>query len=358
MLIPRLTILYLYITDKCNLKCKHCWIDGDVMKEQFIDYDILEEVVSQMIDMGLLQVNITGGEPLLHPRFIDIIHLFCKSNISIYLNTNGILLDEGICDELGRYQKLIRCSVSLDSSQPNIHDRIRGKKNAFQETVLGIKRLIGVGIPCEIIFTIQEANKHQIKEIYDLACSLNVTLLRYNFLQYGLGDRINKLKNEEGEMSVNEIITLKREIDRLHQDGGLKTSTNLPFSFYKPEEISGLGKRVCGIKHAIGIIPSGHFSLCGVGELNKEMVMGDMRQKSIKEVWSSNTVINKIRRDIPSKLTGVCRRCNLKELCNGYCIAQNYMDSTDITAAFSLCEKMYREGRFPEKYLLKRSVYE
>ena len=349
--IPRLLVLYLYVTDKCNLSCAHCWIDCDNKKSHFINVEQLRNTVDSLLELGLRQVNITGGEPTLHHDLLSIVNIFYEKNIMVYLNTNGTLVTDPMCNELKQYKDKVFCSVSVDGAFAETHDVIRGCRGAYNRTICGIERLVSHGISCEIIFTIQKRNVEELEKVIFNANKLGVNLIRINFLQYGSGKRINDLRNEEGDLSIYEIVELKNKICEIARRSKIKVMTNLPFSFYQPNEINDIKYRVCGIKHAIGILPDGTISLCGVGQLKEELNMGNIYISSIKQIWNNNEIVKHIRESIPQKLEGVCGKCNLRNICCGYCIAQNYMEHENLNSSYNLCVQLYENNLFPDKYL-------
>ena len=78
--VPPLRAFYLYMSNSCNLKCRHCWItprfvDGKPDPGDVIDVDALREAVAEAKPLGLSNAKLTGGEPLLHPRFIEIVDM-------------------------------------------------------------------------------------------------------------------------------------------------------------------------------------------------------------------------------------------------------------------------------------------
>lgn len=350
-MIPRLLVLYLYVTDKCNLSCAHCWIDCDNKKNHFINTVQLKYMLNSLMELGLKRVNITGGEPTLHRDLLSIVKMFYEKNVTIYLNTNGILLSDAMCSELSRYKDKVFCSVSVDGAKAETHDMIRGCHGAYDRTLDGIKRLIDYGLSCEIIFTIQKRNVAELEQIILMADKLGVSLIRINFLQYGSGKRINDLKSDEGDLNIFEIVELKNKIHKIMEMTRIKVMTNLPFSFYQPNEINDMKYRVCGIKHAIGILPDGTVSLCGVGQLKEELNMGNLNSCSIEEIWNNNKIVKYIRDCMPQKLEGVCGKCVLRTICCGYCVAQNYMEHGKLNSSYGLCELLYENNLFPLKYL-------
>lgn len=352
-LLPRLSVLYLYVTNKCNLSCAHCWIDSGCQKNEFIEVDQLESVLDTMLQLGLRQVNITGGEPLLHNDLFKIVKMLYEKHIVMYLNTNGTLLTLDKCLEMGIYREHLFCSVSIDGALEETHDAIRGCKGAHYKAIAGIKELLKNQIPCEMIFTIQKRNLHELEEVIMLANQMKVSMLRINFLQYSTGSRINDLRREEGFLSIFEILELNDRIREIAKRSKIRIITNLPYSFYSPQEIIKMQNRTCGIKHAIGILPDGSISLCGVGELKQDLIMGNIKTDSLEKIWENNKVIRYVRDNLPERFEGVCGKCYLKAVCCGYCIAQNYMDTANLKASYNLCEELYAQGLFPIKYLEK-----
>ena len=79
--VPPLKQLYAYLTDGCNLSCRHCWLDpytaSEKKKYRFLSAGLFEKAVGEAKDLGLQAVKLSGGEPLMHPeftKFLDIIN--------------------------------------------------------------------------------------------------------------------------------------------------------------------------------------------------------------------------------------------------------------------------------------------
>jgi sulfatase maturation enzyme AslB (radical SAM superfamily) len=93
---PPLNRLYLYLTDGCNLACRHCWIspahDPGGQRSTFLEPALIEQAIGEALPLGLESVKLTGGEPLLHPQFADIVGLVGQHGLGLSLETNGTLL--------------------------------------------------------------------------------------------------------------------------------------------------------------------------------------------------------------------------------------------------------------------------
>lgn len=94
--LPRL--LMIDPTSSCNLKCKGCWA-ADYQKNSNLSYEKLDELLTEAKKLGVLEILMTGGEPLM--RKDDILKLCRKhSNLTFGLFTNGTLVDEAFADEM------------------------------------------------------------------------------------------------------------------------------------------------------------------------------------------------------------------------------------------------------------------
>ena len=92
--VPALTSFYLYLTSACNLRCRHCWIapsfvDGKPAPSDYLDLDLLRRAVAEAKPLGLHNAKLTGGEPTLHPQFVEIVDLLTNEGLSLNMETNG-----------------------------------------------------------------------------------------------------------------------------------------------------------------------------------------------------------------------------------------------------------------------------
>ncbi len=127
------------ITGKCNFNCRHCFnaADNARLQSEFT----LEEAEKLLDDAelcGITGFTITGGEPMLHPHFMDIVRSIYKRNMYIQeLNTNGHFITQDILDEM----KEIGCYPLMKISFDGIgcHDWMRGREGAEEDALRAIK---------------------------------------------------------------------------------------------------------------------------------------------------------------------------------------------------------------------------
>lgn len=96
------------LTDRCNLKCIHCFANK---KDNDLDYKEWVKIIQKSIDEGISSISITGGEPLLYPSFFKIFNnIDCKDS-KITLDTNGTFVTKENIKDLYQNFKLIRVSI-------------------------------------------------------------------------------------------------------------------------------------------------------------------------------------------------------------------------------------------------------
>jgi MoaA/NifB/PqqE/SkfB family radical SAM enzyme len=125
--------IYFYLTGDCNLRCRHCWIQPHYLladkSSSYLDKALFAEILAQAKPLGLNGVKLTGGEPLFHPQITDLIDIVKKQGLRLVMETNGTLCSGKIAEKIASVRNAF-VSVSIDAADPEIHEWIRGKKDA------------------------------------------------------------------------------------------------------------------------------------------------------------------------------------------------------------------------------------
>ena len=127
------------ITYRCNCRCEMCqrWKDSRRGELSLEDY---QGLAKEFYNLGVHQVSVAGGEPLLRPAVFSIIESFSKLGMSVNLCTNGLLLQkyhDEICSSGATC-----VSVSLDGATAERHDAIRGIPGSYRQIEKGIEALL------------------------------------------------------------------------------------------------------------------------------------------------------------------------------------------------------------------------
>ena len=342
-----LTVIYLYLSDQCNLGCNHCWISPGLSREQQqgIPLELLNNVILEGKSLGLGSVKLTGGEPLLYKDINGLLALLAEEKVAVMLETNGTLINRDILNSL-KSCILEQVSVSLDAANSGIHDRIRGVKGSFERTLEGLRLLSEYGFSFQIIMTLQRANSREIPAMVSLAEELGADSLKINhLLPCGRGKEAFRKKQN---LDPSELIDLYRMVEAdLSPDKDLNIIFDLPVALRSIEDIKRRGINECRIMNILGILANGDVSICGIGQAFDQLRMGNIHQDSIKDIWLNNAILNDLRDSLPGELKGICGQCIFKFQCLGSCRANAYALDRDLYAPYFLCQESYRSGLFP-----------
>ncbi len=128
------------MTGKCNYNCLHCFnaADNAPLQAEWTAEEA-ERLLNEAADCGILRLTLTGGEPMLHPRFMDIFRGIYARGMSVHeLNTNGYFITEDVLEEMkaaGGSMPLMK--ISLDGL--GTHDWMRNRPGAEKRTLEAIR---------------------------------------------------------------------------------------------------------------------------------------------------------------------------------------------------------------------------
>ena len=167
--------LRISLIDRCNFRCQYCMPEGVeldyILKQQLLtDEELLTLIQEVFIPVGFNQFRLTGGEPLLRPRVVDLVRAITTlpQTQDLSMTTNGFLLAP-MAQNLYN-AGLRRINISLDSLDPDIFDQIIGNqgRSRWQQVWQGIQAAHNVGFdPLKLnVVVIPGVNDH---EVLDLA---------------------------------------------------------------------------------------------------------------------------------------------------------------------------------------------
>ena len=140
--------LRLSVTDRCNFRCPYCMPAKDVIfqpRAELLTYEEFERLVHVGVRLGIREVRITGGEPLVRRDLPRLVHLLAEVQgiEDLSLTTNGFYLQE-LAEEL-KEAGLRRINVSLDTLRRDRFQRLCGV-DALERVLQGIEAALGAGL--------------------------------------------------------------------------------------------------------------------------------------------------------------------------------------------------------------------
>ncbi|MBN1354129.1 MAG: radical SAM protein [Candidatus Omnitrophica bacterium] len=350
-----LNSLYINPTGRCNLKCRHCWINPYYSNDTGASGNELKpgeiiSIIKEARELGLANIKLTGGEPLLRNDLEEVFEFCAKNGIKICIETNGTLIDRGKALLLKKYN-VDFISLSLDGCNPSINDSFRGVKGAFRMATDGIRNLVKAGFNPQVITCLHRRNVENFEKLAGLCKDLGVSSLKINpVMPVGKGKRLIKDKQNLG---VKEILHFKNHIlPGIRNKFQYDIFIHLPPAFLSLKEIGKRGK--CNIFGILGVLPDGNISICGIGFHVDELLFGKpLRDRGgLKRIWRENKKLNELRKHVPDRLEGVCSKCIFKKICLGCCRAEVYYRDKNFYAPFWFCQESYKQGLFPESRLI------
>jgi SynChlorMet cassette radical SAM/SPASM protein ScmF len=349
---PPLSHLYFYLTEGCNLACRHCWIAPTFQAGEktypSLDVDLFRSIISQAKALGLGGVKLTGGEPLLHPRIGELIEIVKAENLGLTMETNGVLCTP----ELARLIASCRnsfVSVSLDGADSETHEWMRGVEGSFSQALRGIRNFVDAGIHPQVIMSIVRRNREQMEHVVRLAELIGANSVKFNLVQpTARGERMHE---EQETLSIEELVATGHWVETT-----LAASSSIRIHYSHPAAFKPMSKMfapdggcgTCGIFGILGVLANGSYALCGIGEQVPELIFGHAAKDRLEDVWRENPVLKEIRGGLPARLEGICGTCFMRRICLGSCVAQNYYTHKSLWAPFWFCDQAERAGLFPK----------
>ena len=352
--------IYFYLTQGCNLKCRHCWIAPKYQTENAIwpslDFDLFKDIVKQGMDLGLSAVKLTGGEPLIHPDIGKIIDHISGTGLRLTIETNGTKCTPGIVEKIMKNNRPF-VSVSLDGADAATHEWVRGVPGCFDASLEGVRNLVRAGLRPQIIMSIMRRNFGQMEAVVRMAEKENAESVKFNLVTpTARGEQMQK----SGEtLSIKELIDLGHWIENtLEPSSGIRIVYSHPTAFRPLSKIFTKSSGRCGIFGIIGVLGDGKYALCGIGETVPDLVFGHAEKDRLADVWNNTPVLNDIRKGLPGDLKGICGDCLMKNLCLGACVAMNYYRGRDLFAPHWYCEEAHNVELFPTERIRPDSLSE
>ncbi len=275
-----------FITGRCNLHCAHCFADKVQRQNADLSLRDVDSILCQLERMGVLEVRISGGEPLLHGDITAILRLLGEKRFRVALLTNGTLLTEEIV--LALKAANITPTVSLDDSLPEEHDLFRGVKGAHERTLEGLKLLKKHGIEYGINCCLNKKNLGRYQDIIDLAAKYGASRIALLDLK-----PIGRMNSNAEWMPTNSDYedTLKRLFVARAKNRKIEVSVDAFLHCYPMQESVALAKRGtvscrAGISR-LSIGCDGGVYPCNFVVSDLRWKMGSLAEESLEQIWFS-----------------------------------------------------------------------
>jgi len=279
-----------YITSRCNLRCKHCYLTDYTEKGSL--HKILE-IADYLGYRRVANVVLLGGEPLTRDDLEIIVARLRSYGIGIKIATNGILATSTRAERLVQHGAR-NFQVSLEGHSPELSDPTRGD-GTFEKIIAGVKALKDAGAYVSFALTITAKNHHLVEEFVEFSSATKIDELKFNaFVPIGTGALLQRdhfLNREIAKEVAERILVARKNYPNLKINPGAFVSR---VTFHRqPQESSSVG---CGAGTTSLIINS-DFTLSACDMLIEEhrTIQSIQDPQSIAEIWHTDPVFQQWR---------------------------------------------------------------
>ena len=336
------------LTDRCNLSCKHCYINlpGNDRSARAAELSTEEvfRILDEITDAGCMWLLLTGGDPFLRPDFLDIYTYAKKKGLLLTVFTNGTMITPKIADYFVEWPP--RCiEVTLYGMTEATYEAVTGLPGSYKKCIRGIELLLERGLKVKLKTVGLTINKHEIDDMRAYSNRLGLDKFR---VDYTINPRLNGSKIPcNVRLDPKEIVEL--------QMADPEVLSEYEEFFEKGEELiaASMNKKnlyVCGAGiSAFHITAYGELTLCSISRLNSY----DLRDGSFEEGFK-DFLLGARTKARPRDF--LCNQCEIEYMCD-QCPAQSELvhGVLDKPVEF-LCEITHRKaaalGIYPENPVL------
>ncbi|HYH40717.1 MAG TPA: radical SAM protein [Burkholderiales bacterium] len=263
------------VTNECNLACLHCIEEsgpGKAFKDELSDEQVFG-FLGQVMDLEVPYLSFSGGEPMLHPRFFDMVAYVCERNGQVKVETNGHTLTPDNCARL-KDLGVKAVQVSLDGATRETFNRMRVRGD-FDMAIGGIRNLREAGVPIEINYSPTHFNIHEIELAVDLAAELGA----YSFYTGRTMYTGNAVKTWQ------RLVPSEAQYETFFASLKNKTgeySGRMRVYFHEAGLLEELRYRLEHPAALLIVLPNGLVKLVNA----LPFICGDLRRQTLSEIWA------------------------------------------------------------------------
>lgn len=310
------------ITLACCFSCKYCGSKGGYARKNELTTQECLQIASQLVDLGCRRVSLIGGEVFMRPDWDVIAEALSTKGVRVNIITNGYLFSEDIIKKLKTIQ-IESVSVSVDGPA-EIHDKYR-QPGSFERAERAVRILTQNEIPVSVISTINGENVAYLEAFYQQIKEWPVFAWQLQACS-PMGNAANNVINFTFRHNIVLDFLAKHLADAPFSMG---VADNIGYFTDMEGFLRGnlSGKAIFSGCRAgltsIGIDSVGNVRGCE-SMYDERFNEGNLREKSLREIWESPDAFAYNRKFSRDMLTGKCGECQYGKYCAGGCRSYNF----------------------------------
>ncbi len=324
------------ITSRCNLRCKYCYY----FDNQAVNYvDLPKEDWLQFFDelgrCAVMDVNLAGGEPFIREDLQELLEGIVRNRMRFAVLSNGSLISDEIASFIASTNRCNYIQVSIDGSNPEVHDSCRGK-GSFERAISGIRTLQRNGVPVAVRVTIHHNNVHDLENIAVLLLD-DLKLKEFSTNSAGVFGSCHKnaedvlLTTQDRMVAMEILLRLSaRYRGRISASSGPLVEARR-WNIMEDARVQGMPPfhgggylTACGCTtNKIAVRSDGMITVCN---MLPNICLGWINQDSMQEIWQKSQKLSQFRsrRSLSLSSFEYCSGCPYIPYCTGNCPAYAY----------------------------------
>jgi len=317
----------LEITLACNMRCIHCGSSAtEKNRKNHLTHEEWLKVIDDLISLKAYYITLSGGEPFMYPRWRDLIKHINKSKkeAEVCIITNGYLIKEDdvvFMKENGVHH----IAISLDGDE-KIHDYIRQTPGSFAKALEVINWCKKHSLIASTVISINRHNFDIREKILKIHLDNKIKICQMqtvnSFGRAGENKDSMLITHQQYIQLIDDIYSWQKKYSK---DIKIYTADSLGYCYGNAEKIledaewSGCPAGC----YILGIEADGNVKGC-LSMQDDFFVSGNVREKSIVDIWNDDDAFAYTRKYDASKMTGKCGQCNKKDDCKAGCLGMAY----------------------------------
>lgn len=307
----------LYIENKCNLKCQHCYESEDTHPTHTrMSLAEITDVLRDLAKLGCLQLTITGGEIFLRRDIFEILDVAKKLRFQITLFTSGYFIDEERADRL-RDMNIGQVDISVYSDRAADHDAFTQIPGSWARSTRALSLLAERGVKATLKCVLTTFNVDRIDHIVTMAKDLGVDFQFDPNVRPRMNNDISTLRYTLSPKVLKEKVFSRRDLYPAFQSVSPERICRGGDFLAGEEAMCSAGSGTMAIGASGDVYPCGFFSVA----------VGNVKQTPLREIWERSALLNDIREMTYQKMS-TCPSCSLKSACRP-CMAYAQVENGD-----------------------------
>ncbi|GHV90206.1 radical SAM/SPASM domain-containing protein [Spirochaetia bacterium] len=322
-------LIQVELTEACNLMCRFCYNSQKPCYNQHI-YEMLDTLAGQ----GIMQLTLTGGEPLMHPEFFTILEKAVKLFPNVMILSNGSLMNDEAVQKISN-SNVMSVSISIHGDEAT-HEHLTKVPGSYSQSMHAIETYLKIGkVPVASNFVLNKYNRSSLEKTAYVFKDMGLQFMTITrFVPVGIGKSAYELEITREDM-VNAMEFANRfmsENDKPH----IEFAEAVPF-YAIPGHLQHLANTCSYGYDRFYVDVNGNMMVCG---LTRIPLGGNILEKPIIEIKKNSSVYQAYIHN--EHVPQACVYCNLFDNCHGGCRASAMKDGNWKQTYDSMCPK--RQG--------------